>query len=84
MIKKYDWNVIVLNDITTVMIKKLEEAGDFSDFVEVKRVSKPAPVTKKAKEAEDVKRRPRRNEEGFEEDFFDRRDNYKGVINGLY
>jgi len=75
MAKKYDWNVIVLEDLTSVMIRKAEEAGDFHDWKTVKPAGKP--VAKKAKEAEDIKRRPRRNEGGADDDLFDRLDNYK-------
>lgn len=77
MVRKYDWNVTVLDDLTSVMIKKWEEFGDASGWKEVKRVAKPA-VTKKAKEAEDVKR-PRRHD-GEENDLRDRSRNFKGIL----
>lgn len=81
MVRKYDWNVTVLDDLTSVMIKKWEEAVGTSDWHEVKRVSKPL-VTKKAKEAEDVKRS--RKNEGEEFDFRDKSRNLKGITCQVY
>jgi hypothetical protein len=67
-VKKYDWNSTILDSLTDVLIQKKEEANTHDDWVTVARPSKVQPqqhhLSKKSREAEDVRRRPQRDEEG--------------------
>jgi len=67
ILKKFDWNEKILDNYTDVLIQKKEEATLHDDWVTVGKQAKPQAKPqhhKKAREAEDIRRRPQ--EGGFE------------------